>query len=107
MPRTIPPKTLPASVLLTITGSGFGNVQGPGSVLLGSNPGTVATWSDTQVVATVASGSVSGMAQVRQGGVVSNSLSFTVNTATITSVTPSSGSAGMQVTITGSGFGSA
>jgi hypothetical protein len=53
----------------------------------------------------VAIGSTSGTVQVEQGGETSNSLPFNIDTATITSVTPTSGLAGTQVTITGSGFG--
>src|SRR5438270_1049568 len=92
---------------VSITGSGFGNVQGSGTVQLGSRPGVVVSWSDTAVVETVATGSVSGTVQVRPSGTPSNSVPFTVITAAITSVSPTSAAAGSQVTITGSGFGSA
>jgi len=92
---------------VTITGSGFGAVQGSGSVLLGSTPGTVVTWSDTQIVATVAPIARSGTALVEQNGSSSNSVPFNVITETISSVSPSSGVPGTQVTITGSGFGTA
>ena len=94
-----------AGTQVTISGTGFGNSQGNGRGWLGSTLGTVVNWSDSQVVATVASGSTSGKAQIQQGGVLSNSVPFTVSTATITSVTPTSGMSGTQVTITGSGFG--
>ncbi len=60
---------------VTITGSGFGAAQGSGQVWLGTANGLVQSWSDTQVVALVASGSTSGTAQVLQGGVVSNTVS--------------------------------
>jgi Bacterial Ig-like domain (group 2)/Protein of unknown function (DUF1573)/IPT/TIG domain/Abnormal spindle-like microcephaly-assoc'd, ASPM-SPD-2-Hydin/Galactose oxidase, central domain len=90
---------------VTISGSGFGSTQGSGSVWLGSTFGVVVSWSSTQIVATVASNSQSGTAQITQGGVLSNAVTFTVNTATITAVSPPSGVAGTQVTISGSGFG--
>jgi hypothetical protein len=90
---------------VTISGSGFGATQGSGNVILGSAQGMVVSWSDTQVVATVANGAVSGIALVQQSGVESNSLNFTVSSASLESVTPTSGLAGTQVTITGSGFG--
>ncbi|MGP8176261.1 MAG: beta strand repeat-containing protein [Terracidiphilus sp.] len=96
-----------AGVQVTISGSGFGSAQGTGSVWLGSTRGTVVSWSDNQIVAAVASNSTSGTAQVQQGGVWSNPEPFTVNTATISSVTPASGAPGTQVTIAGSGFGAA
>ena len=63
------------------------------------------TWSDTQIVATVAAGSYSGNAQVLQNGVMSNAIPFTVNTPVIKSISPPSGGTGTAVTFTGSGFG--
>jgi hypothetical protein len=100
----VSPNSGVAGTQVTISGSGFG-AQGSGNVVLGSALGTVVSWSDAQVIATVAHGSVSGIAMVQQGGVESNTLSFTVNNASVASVTPTNGLAGTQVTITGSGFG--
>ena len=57
-------------------------------------------------MATVALNAASGNAQVQQGGAWSNAVPFSVSTATISSVSPTSGVPGTQVTITGSGFGS-
>jgi len=94
-----------AGTVVTISGSGFGAVQGSGMVWLGSTLGTVVSWSDTQVVATVASNATSGTARVRQSGLFSNAVPFTVNTAMIVSVSPASGVPGTVVTIAGSGFG--
>ncbi len=91
---------------ITITGTGFGSSQGSGNVWLGSTYGTVVSWSDTQVVASIVSGATSGVAQVLQGGVWSNTVSLTVITPHITSISPSSGRSGDQITITGTGFGS-
>ena len=45
---------------------------------LGSTAGQVASWSDTQVVATVAPTAVTGIARIQQNGVWSNALTFTV-----------------------------
>jgi hypothetical protein len=47
---------------VTFTGTGFGAAQGSGVVWLGSTAGLVVSWSDTQVVATVGAGAVSGNA---------------------------------------------
>lgn len=94
-----------AGTQVTLSGSGFGTSQGNGIVLLGSTLGTVLTWTDTQVVATVNTGSSSGVAQILQNNLSSNAVPFTVNTATITGISPNSGLPGTQVTITGSGFG--
>lgn len=104
---SVSPASGMAGTQVSVTGSGFGSAQGSGTVQLGSRPGVAVSWSDTQIIATVATGSVSGNAQVRQSGVGSNSVAFTVITATITGVSPTSGAVGAQVTITGSGFGSA
>ncbi len=98
----VTPTTGIAGTQITISGSGFGASQGSGNVWLGSTYGTVVSWSDTQVVAAIASGAKSGTAQVLQGGVWSNAVNLTVVTPSITSVTPTSGVAGTQVTITGS-----
>ena len=90
---------------VAITGSGFGPTQGTGQVWIGTANAVVQSWSDTQLVALVASGSLSGQAQVLQNGVYSNAVVFGVNTPHITSLTPSSGTSGTSVTITGTGFG--
>src|SRR5208283_2915702 len=102
---TVSPPTGAAGTLIVIKGSGFGYPQGSGTVWLGSTYGAVVNWNDGEIDATVAAISQSGTVQVQQGGLLSNAVSFTVNTATITSVSPSSGVPGTQVTISGSGFG--
>jgi hypothetical protein len=104
---SITPTSGVAGTQVSISGSGFGSAQGSGKVWLGSTYGTVVSWSDAQIAATVAPNAASGTAQVQQGGTWSNSVSFSVNGATITNVTPTSGLPGTQVTITGSGFGTA
>ncbi len=96
-----------AGTQVTISGSGFGTAQAAGTVWLGSTLAPVVSWSATQIVATVSSGSSSGVAKVQQNGLWSNSLQFSVNTAAISSISPISGMAGTQVTIVGSGFGAA
>jgi hypothetical protein len=63
---------------VTITGVGFGPFRGSGAVLLGSIEGQVLSWSDTQVVATVAATSLTGVARIQQNGVWSNAVTFTV-----------------------------
>ncbi len=90
---------------VTLIGTGFGPTQGIGQVWLGSTYGTVVSWTDTQVIATVALNSRTGSAQVLQTGVWSNSLPFTVDTVTVTELLPSNGFPGDVVTINGWGFG--
>src|SRR5215468_4832465 len=104
---SVTPTSGVAGTQVTFTGTGFGSAQGSGNVWLGSTYGVVVSWSDTQVVATVASGAKSGTAQILQGGVWSDPVNFTVVTPVVTSVTPTTGVAGTQVTFTGTGFGSA
>jgi hypothetical protein len=74
-------------------------------VWLGSTYGSVVNWSDTQIVATVASNAQSGSVQVQQNGLSSNWVPFTVITPTILTLTPAIGAPGDSVTIAGSGFG--
>ena len=102
---TVSPTTGAGGTAVTISGSGFGSTQGSGSVWLGSTYGVVNSWSNMQIVATVATISQSGTAQVQQAGLTSNAVQFNVNTTTISYVSPSSGVPGTQVTINGSGFG--
>ncbi|MGO9445800.1 MAG: IPT/TIG domain-containing protein, partial [Thiobacillaceae bacterium] len=90
---------------VTITGSGFGAEQGSGQVWLGTANGVVQSWTDSQVIAVVATGSTTGNAQILQNGVMSNAVPFTVNSLHIASVTPNSGGPGTSVTIAGTGFG--
>ena len=94
-----------AGTQVTISGSGFGSAQNTGTVWLGTNLGTVVSWSSTQIVATIPTGSQSGTAQVQQNGMSSNTVLLTVGTATISTVTPTVGVLGTQVTISGSDFG--
>ncbi len=91
--------------VVTVSGSGFGNSQGNGILILGTLPGIVSTWNDGSIQATVGVGSTSGVAQVLQNGVWSNSLSFTTNTPYIKTINQSSGGAGTPIIINGSGFG--
>jgi uncharacterized protein (DUF779 family) len=100
-----PTSGIPGVTPITITGSGFGATPGNGYVQLGTQNGTVTSWSDTQIVATVPSLSANGVAAVSQNGLLSNTIPFTVNAPVITSVSPLIVTAGTQMTITGTGFG--
>jgi hypothetical protein len=90
---------------VTVTGSGFGATQGSSTVTLGSVVGVVNSWSDTQIMATVASGAGGGSVSVTEGGIYTNSVLFSMIPPTVASVSPSSGAGGTQITVTGSGFG--
>ena len=103
---SITPTSGAVGTQVTFTGTNFGTTQGSGSVWLGSKlAGSIVSWSNTQIVATVASGSVTGSAQVQQGGVWSNSIAFTVTTPSLSSVSPTTARAGDQITLTGTNFG--
>jgi len=73
------PTSAAVGAQVTITGNGFGATQGSGVVWLGTQPGNVVSWSDTQIVATVASGAKTGNARVQQNEALSNSVPFTVS----------------------------
>ena len=77
--ESVNPASGAAGTSVTVTGGGFGAARGSGSLLLGSASGQVVSWSDTQIVAQVATGSVSGVARVQQGGAWSNAVKFEVH----------------------------
>jgi len=62
---------------MTITGTGFGATQN-GLVATQNTNGTVVSWSDTQIVITIAQGTSQSSLYVQQGGVESNLASFTI-----------------------------
>jgi hypothetical protein len=74
----VSPNNSPPGTVVTLTGSGFGALQGSGTVQLGSIAGIVQDWNEIQITATVAAGSVSGIARVQQNGILSNAVAFTV-----------------------------
>jgi IPT/TIG domain len=102
----ITPDTAPVGTQVQIYGSGFGATQGGSTVTFNSIAATsIANWSDAQIVATVPSTATTGPVKVKVDGVASNTnVYFNVPGPQITSVSPSSGVVGTQVTIIGSGF---
>src|SRR5262245_30674711 len=104
----------PVGSQVQINGSGFGATQGTSAVAFGYNiPGTglaytnatVVSWSDTQIVAVVPSTTNVGPVKVTVGGVASNtSIYFSVPPPHVSSISPTSGVSGTQVTVTGTGF---
>ena len=83
---SVSPTSGASGTSVTITGNGFESYQGNGSVLIGSIDGQVTAWSNTQIVATVATGSVSGVVRVQQNGALSNAIKFTVPGGSVTLV---------------------
>lgn len=98
-----PSRVLPG-MQISINGGGFGNQQGTGFIAIGNKQGVVVDWSDTQIVASVPSGTRQGSIYVRQGGVNSNSVFFSRIPPTITNISPTNVLPGMQMTIDGTGF---
>ena len=92
---------------VTINGSGFQATKGANSpISFNGTPGTVVTWNDTQIVATVAANTTSGRVKVGVNSVDSNQDKlFTMPNPIISGLAPSSGLVGTAVQINGSGFG--
>ncbi len=92
---------------VTIAGSGFGASQGSSTVAFNGTHATPTSWSANSIVVPVPTGATSGNVVVTVGGVASNGAAFTVTTttATISSLSPSSGAVGTSVTINGANFG--
>ena len=101
----VSPSSGAAGTTVSVAGIQFGNDQGSAVLWLGTKPGVIVSWTDTEIVATVATGSQSGTVQVRWDGWGSNTMPFGVATATITDVSPAAGPVGASVVISGSSFG--
>ena len=98
----ISPAAAPVGGQVTITGTNFGSTAG--TVTFHGTAATPTSWSATSITVNVPSGVSSGPVLVSAGGLDSNEWNFNVVPSVI-SVSPTSGSAGTQVTILGSGSG--
>ena len=74
----ISPESGTVGTEVTIEGTGFGASQGAGLVWIGTKYATVDSWSDTEIVASVAGDSETGGTQVYHNGVWSNAITFEV-----------------------------
>src|SRR5215831_6785672 len=85
----------------------YGPTQGNGFVTFSGKKPAITSWSPTNIVLTVPSGTASGNVVVTAaGGIASNAVAFTVTPApSITSLTPASGGFGSSFTIAGTSFG--
>jgi len=93
--------------VVTITGTNFGATQGSSTVTFNGTRATPTSWSTTSIKAPVPSGASTGNVVVTVAGTASSGVSFTVlPTPSISSLSPTSGTAGTSVTISGSAFGS-
>jgi YD repeat-containing protein len=93
---------------VTITGSNFGSTQGTSTVTFnGAVAGSITSWSNSQIVATVPTGATTGPVAVTVNSIESPANpTFTVITPVLSSVTPPAAEIGGQVTLTGTDFGS-
>jgi RHS repeat-associated protein len=109
MPKPIISSLLPASGVVgtqvQISGSGFGSTQGSSTLRFNGSSASIVSWSDTQVVTTVPSTATAGPVTITVGGVPSTpNTYFTIPGPQVSSISPTSGVVGTQVTINGSGF---
>jgi len=88
--------------MVTLTGSGFGALQGTGQVLVGGIPAQTSAWSNTLISIVVPDivGPGPCWTAVIAAGLWSNSMGFTV-LPSLQTIAPNKGSAGMQVLLTG------
>ena len=88
---------------VTITGNNFGTV--PGSVKFGSTNATLLSWGNTSITLTAPPLSGSVTVNVTTTAGTSNNLVFTYIKPVLNSLTPNTGYANSNVTITGNNFG--
>jgi len=103
---SVSPPAAEAGATVTLTGSGFGTIQGDSQIQFNGVAAGVTSWSNTSITAILPSNVTSGPVTVLEGGVRSNGVQFSVETLSIAGISPPSASAGTAVTITGTGFGS-
>ena len=98
------PTSAAAGAIVTITGTNFGATQG--QVTFHGTSAAISSWSATSIAVTVPAAATTGNLAVSASGVTVNGGTFTLlPTPTVTSLTPTSGSAGDTATISGSNFG--
>src|SRR3989440_694985 len=98
----------PVGTSVTVVGNYLGATQGSSTITFNATPATPTTWTNTQIVAAVPSGAVTGPVVVIVGGIASNHVNFIVGTPpTISYTNPIDGPAGTSITIIGNYFGSA
>jgi RHS repeat-associated protein len=107
---SISPPSAPVYGLITLNGNGFGASQNVGrpAVMINGTAAEVVSWTDSTLNAQVSYGTTlgTGTATVAVNGFTSGAVTFTViNPLSISGISPSAGSIGSTVTITGNGFG--
>ena len=101
------PSSGTAGTSVTITGENFSTTAASNSVAFNGTSATVTSAKSTEIVATVPSGATTGRISVTVNNLTATSSSDFTVTPSITSFSPTSGSVGTTVTITGTGFDTA
>jgi YD repeat-containing protein len=105
---SLSPMSAPVGATVTITGTGFGVVQGNSTVTFSGVAAPVLAWSNNSITVTVPAGATSGPVLVTVAGQSSKGVTFSVLLPpAISVVNPSFGIAGQSITIAGSNFGAA
>ncbi|MHC9543206.1 MAG: beta strand repeat-containing protein [Vulcanimicrobiota bacterium] len=105
----VSPATGSPGTTVTLTGANLGTT--PGTITFGTTAAAATSWSATTIVTKVPGGLNDGATTITvtpHGSMVSPTISFTVTGATepyITDVSPSSGTPGTSVTLTGANLG--
>lgn len=104
----ISPNPAPVGASVTVTGAGFGTVAS--SLTFNGTDATATSWAGASIAAPVPGGATTGDVVVTVNGFTTNAAPFTVGgqtppPPTITSVSPTSGSSGTIVNISGANFG--
>ncbi len=103
----VSPSSGPANTSVTVYGASFGTTQGTSTLTFNGTPaGSITSWSNNQIVATVPSTVRTGPVIVTVSSVASNSnVIFTAFNPTITNLAPPAAPVAGRVVINGYGFG--
>jgi len=101
----ISPESGSGGALVTISGTGFGSTQGSSTVSFnGTDAGIATSWSNISITISVPNAASTGPVIVTVNGIASNAVGFTTIPA-ITGLSPTSGTVGTSVLVSGTNFG--
>jgi RHS repeat-associated protein len=104
---SLAPPAAPVGGIVVVNGTGFGPSLNVGQVQFNGVVAHAFLWSDTSISVNVPTNATNGPVNVTVSGFPGPGVSFTVIEAlSITGISPSAGSIGSTVTISGAGFGS-
>ena len=98
----------PIGLAITVSGNGFGAIQGTSTIKFNGTVATPTSWSPSSIVVPVPIGATTGPVVVTVSGQASNGVVFNLTgpLPTITNLAPASGIVGTAVAIEGINFGS-